>query len=412
MRALDVLDKLEQASGKNDKIRILQENKSDELRELLDAALNFNRKFFVKKLDIPDGDIDGDQVDHQQFLYLLNQLETRTITGNEAKESVWNFLCDCDEQQRKWYSRIICKDLKAGFDISTANKAGYEIEEFDVMLAKDGKQCKKLKEIVQAGVYISPKLDGYRCIAICDNGVVTLHSRNGAEYENFPDVVATLEKMCTNSRFVLDGEIMSSDFNAMQRSAFASKRGTTVGDVKYHVFGFIPFDEWHTDNFKMPTKQRLENLQLLLETQKEHLSNIEMVSQTLTHKLEHVLKLEEEYIAQGYEGAMILPNIPYFRGRKSNRLMKFKTMQSQDCTVVGVYEGEGKYKGSLGGLHLIQEDGKTKCDVGSGFSDDDRAYIFANPSEVIGRTAEIKHQDFTPDGVMRFPIFLRWRNDK
>jgi len=91
--------------------------------------------------------------------------------------------------------------------------------------------------------------------------------------------------------------------------------------------------------------------------------------------------------------------------------MKFKTMLSQDCVIQGLYEGEGKHAGRMGGLKLIQENGK-QCDVGSGFTDEDRDWIWANPDQVIGRTAEIKYQEETPDGILRFPVFLRWRNEK
>lgn len=411
MRALDVLDKVEATSGKNAKVAVLADfNKDEELRFLLDSALNFKHKFHIKKFNIPASTKFPHSEVFTHFKHLLAGLKDRTWTGNEAIQKVETFLASCNDQQQKWYARIIRKDLKAGFDISTANKAGFDIPKFDVMLAKDGKKCNKLQEIVSQGVYCSPKLDGYRCIAICSYGEITLLSRNGTEYQNFPSVVETLKKWCQDSSFVLDGEIMSNDFNAMQQTAFAAKRGTTVGDVKYHVFGWIAHDEWESEKFKMPTKQRLQNRDALLAKYDD--DNIVSVEQRLVHKVEDVLQAETDYIAQGHEGAMILPNIPYFKGKKSNKLMKFKTMHSQDCEVTGVYEGEGKYEGSLGGMHVLQEDGVTKCDVGSGFTDQDRQYIWNNPSAVIGRKAEIKYQELTGDGVMRFPIFLRWRDDK
>jgi DNA ligase-1 len=202
---------------------------------------------------------------------------------------------------------------------------------------------------------------------------------------------------------------MSNDFNQMQQSAFASKRGTTVGDVKYHVFGWISIDEWNSDIFKMPTQARLANLALTIANADP--ARVGLVQQQLIYKVEDVIKAEVDFMAQGYEGAMVLPNIPYYRGRKSNKLMKFKTMHSMDCKVVGLYEGEGKHAGRMGGLKLTQENGLA-CDVGSGFTDEDRAMIWNDPSCAVGRTAEIKYQELTPDGVMRFPVFLRWRNDK
>lgn len=415
MNELDILEQLEQTSGSKDKQALLKTHSSHvRLAELLDAALNFRRKFHIKKFDVPQpaDKVDGSNQTHERFMNLLSSLQTRETTGNKAIALVENFLHDCNVKEQKWYGRVLKKDIKCNFGVSLANKAGFNLHDFDVMLAKDGKECKNLNEIVKDGVYISPKFDGYRCLAVCDYGDVTLYSRNGSEYANFPSIAETLSETCKNSSFVLDGEIMSDDFNKMQQSAFASKRGTTVGDVKYSVFGWIPADEWQSGVFKMPTKQRLENMKMFFDANPDML-NIEMVDQKLVYKVQDILDLEQAYLLQGYEGAMALPNIPYYLGKKSNRLMKFKTFHTQDCKVVGFYSGEadGKYANTLGGLSLIQENGKP-CDMGSGFSDADRDYIWNNQSEFLGRIVETQYQELTPDDIMRFPTFIRWRNDK
>ena len=59
---------------------------------------------------------------------------------------------------------------------------------------------------------------------------------------------------------------MSDDFQAMQQSAFASVRGTSVGDVKYHVFGLIPVSEWDLNEFEISTTVRLNSLDIWFDT--------------------------------------------------------------------------------------------------------------------------------------------------
>jgi DNA ligase-1 len=411
VNALDVLELLEKTSSTSEKQKILTANQNNtELAELIDAALNFKRKYYVKKFEVSLSEGPCCIADHESFISLLNILEKRESTGKEAINAVEHFFKGCSEQEAKWYARVLRKNLRAGFGLTEANKAGFNIPDFDVMLAKDGKEAKNLPALVKQGVYVSPKLDGYRCLAICSYGQVELFSRNGTEFENFPSIKATLESLCEDTSFILDGEIMSDDFNAMQQTAMSSKSKKSVGDVKYHVFGWIPVNEFNSSNFKMVTKERLENLDLFFQ-QNPNLSNIVKVDQTLVNSVDKILELERKYLAQGLEGAMALPNIPYYLGKKSNRLMKFKTMKSMDCKIVGMYEGEGKYAGMLGGLKLIQENG-LECDVGSGFTDDDRNNIWNEKTLAIGRIAEIKYQDLSADGVMRFPVILRWRNDK
>lgn len=416
MNALEILELLENTSSTSEKQKILSANQSNaELADLLDAALNFRRKFFMKRFDeslLPKNYIVESL--HEQFLAILAVLESRQVTGNEAIRKVEDFFRHCGSDTSKWYARVLRKNLRAGFGLTEANKAGFNIPDFDVMLAKDGKECKNLQKIVKEGVYVSPKLDGYRCIAECDHGEVRLYSRNGILYENFPTIIATLEALCKDSAFILDGEIMSDDFNSMQQTAMSSKSKKSVGDVKYHIFGWVDVYEWDNDEFKMPTKQRLDNLEAWFDSiisPDQYPTNLIMVEHELVYKVEDILKCEVDFMALGYEGAMALPNIPYYRGKKTNRLMKFKTMLSQDCKVVGLYEGEGKHEGRMGGLKLFQENGLA-CDVGSGFTDEDRQIIWNNPSSVIGRVAECRYQELTPDGILRFPIFVRWRNDK
>lgn len=419
MNEFKILDQIATATGKLEKRQILEDNKTNQrLGELLDAALNFNRKFHIHKFEITN-EINIGEIDlHDEFLKLLSKLEKREVTGNAAKVEVEVFLLKCSEEQQLWYVRVLRKDLKAGISVDTAAKF-FPIPTFDVMLATDGKKCKNMDQIISDGVWSSPKLDGYRCLAVITGGSVTLYSRNGSIYSNFPSVERALLNIQLENALlhdkddwsvVLDGEIMSDDFQSMQQTAFSSSSGKSVGDVKFHVFDFLPLNEWETGKFKLKKSERLKVLNSLAE---DFPNNIVLVKQELVDTVEKVLELEKQYMALGYEGVMVIPDVPYYKGRKSNRLMKFKTMLSQDCEIIGFYEGkkETRLEGKMGGLILKQENG-LQCKCGSGFSDEDREYMWNNQSEFIGRVIETKYQELTPDDIMRFPIFMRFRDDK
>lgn len=409
---LDVLDKLENTPGKNDKLSILKANCGNtNLADLLDATFNFNRKFFIKKIPLVKHIKRDNRNKHSEFIQLLTDLESGQHRGLKAEAMVFDFLSKCTDIEYKWYRKVIQKDLKCGFSVKTAIKAGFiNIPVFDVMLAKDANKCKKLKEIVAKGVWVSPKLDGYRCLAIVNNGTVTLLSRNGTEYHNFPSIVQSLERCFPTGQHVFDGEIMSDDFQAMQKTAFSNKSHKSVGDVKYHVFGYIDYNEWTSQKFKMLTKERLALLEAVSSSFDD---NLKIVEQLYHENLEHIIITQAFYESNGYEGAMTLPNIPYYLGKKSNRLLKFKSMLSQDCVVTGMYEGkqDTRLEGSMGGIVVRQENDEA-CECGSGFSDEDRKIMWENQEFYIGNLVEIKYQELTNDGIMRFPIFMRWRNDK
>lgn len=415
----EILERVEMTSSLSEKTRLLASGKDDpNLRYILDVGLNFFRKFGIKSFKIPKNS--GPGVGFDAFKALIEKLECRLVTGSAAVIAVEELLLYADAMERKWFSRAILKDLKLGAGISVVAKAGIDIPKFDVMLAKDGKLGKKTEQIVSNGVWVSRKYDGYRCIAEVENYKVRLLSRNGAEYQNFPviaEAIETLAHLIDRPSFVLDGEMMSNDFSSMQQSAFASQRGTTVGDVKYYIFDLIPKEEWESQNFQETCDLRYANLTSILtiannkrnEVGEAPLPLVE-VEHTWVTSMAELQKLERQYIEEGYEGAMAIPNIPYYLGRKTNAMMKFKTMQSMDCIVTGKYQGDGKYRMKLGGLTVTQENGKP-CSVGSGFTDQERTDLWLTPADSInGRICEIKYQGLSDDGIMRFPIFIRWRD--
>jgi len=421
-----ILQEIAHRPSKNTKRAILTEcNGNKRMHDLLDATFNYKRKFFIKKWDdVAPASSSSSKDMHDEFLQLLSDLESQKYRGDAAKNMVETFLSFCNELQQEWYSKIIKRDLKAGFGVDSAIDCGFNIPLFEVQLAKDGTQCKGLDGLLKDGLSASRKFDGYRCLAIVDSSdeSVTLHTRNGEIFQNFPGVEKSLSLLFNkehNAKYVLDGEIMSNDFNNTQKSAFASKRGTTVGDMKFHIFDMIPYDEWVSENFITTAFKRYQSLELLFaamqpQMQARNITNLVMVERTIVYSLDEVLELEKQYITEGFEGVMVNPDIPYYKGKKSNKMLKFKTFKSMDCEVTGVYKGKPgtKYEETLGGLNVIQENEVT-CDVGSGFSDQERDEIWNNPSAIVGRIVEIEYQELSKDDQrMRFPVKKRWRPEK
>jgi ATP-dependent DNA ligase len=421
-----VLQAVSKVSGKNDKRKLLKQNSANRrLADLLNACFNYKRKYFIKKWDtnLPTVVPSKAKDLHQDFMNLLNDLESQVYRGDVAKTMVESFLSNCSVQQQEWYSKVLLRDLKAGFGVDSAIDCGFNIPLFEVQLAKDGYECKRLPALLKEGLSVSRKLDGYRCLAIVDSSdeSVTLYTRNGEEFLNFPSIQQSLAKLCINkkhnAKYVFDGEIMSDDFNKTQKSAFASKRGTTVGDVKYHIFDMIPYNEWANDKFTTPAFERYQTLDLWFgvaqaQMQAHDITNLVQVERTMVHNMQDILRLEQQYIAEGYEGAMANPNLPYYKGKKSNAMLKFKTFVSMDCEVVDTFPGKPgtKYENMLGGF-IVRQENDVLCDVGSGYDDAERQELWDKQKELIGRVMEVKYQNLSDeDKRMRFPIFVRWRD--
>lgn len=114
------------------------------------------------------------------------------------------------------------------------------------------------------------------------------------------------------------------------------------------------------------------------------------------------LKTVEE---AGGEGVMLrAPDSPYKAGRSDN-LLKVKSFEDAEATVIGYRPGQGKYAGLIGSLEVQTPQGK-RFFIGSGLTDAHRR----NPPP-IGAVITYKYRGLTANGLPRFATFWRVRAD-
>ena len=91
-----------------------------------------------------------------------------------------------------------------------------------------------------------------------------------------------------------------------------------------------------------------------------------------------------------------------------------KRIRTVDGVVTRVLEGDGRLRGSLGALVISVYDGSEEVEisnVGTGYSDELRSVIWEHRSETLGSVVEVAY-DCIQVGRLRFPRFLRFRDDK
>lgn len=268
-----------------------------------------------------------------------------------------------------------------------------------------------------ADLYLSPKLDGIRAIVI--DGVVMSRSLKPIPNQHVQNLFKHLE--------FFDGELICGSPTSPScyrdtNSAVMSRDGEP--DVTFYVF----------DHIENPDDDYLDRY--------EKLTWPVGVALLPQHRVRHVVEvegLENSYLEEGFEGVMLRkgrgPNSKYKFGRataKSNTLLKVKRFVDAEFRVVGFEERMhnanvattdelGRTKRSshqenkvgrddLGALILASDAGTFNC--GTGFTDADRAEIWANRGSYIGKLAKVKHFEVGAKTLPRFPVFLGWRSEE
>ena len=276
---------------------------------------------------------------------------------------------------------------------------------------------------------LSPKLDGIRAIVI--DGVVMSRSLKPIRNKRVQEMFGKPE---FNG---LDGELIVGnpwDPNCFNNST-SVMGGETREDVKglpihFYVFDLTPqvsnsnaFERYH----------ELKNMHLngvFLNT------NIAIVPQRIVESLDEMLDIEQLYLNEGYEGAMVKdPNGLYKCGRstlKQRLLTKVKRFQDSEAIVIGYEEkltniGEREIDelgysktsakkadfvpaGTLGALRVRDLETGIEFNIGSGYDDATRNALWESKDQLEGKIVKYKHFSVGVKEAPRFPTFLGFRD--
>ena len=348
------------------------------LKTLLNYAYDPYKSYYIKKLGpLPITGTEG--LDHRFFL-ILDLLNSRHISGHEAKREVENYIGSLEPGSRELAIRTLLRDFKMGLNVKSINQVFLGlIPTFDVMLAQPIDWDR-----VVFPCYSSVKLDGVR--GIYSKG--QFYTRSGKLLQGLEHIADQLR-----GEHDIDGELMVRGTNFQVGCGNIRRK-----EASPNAF-FCMFD---LPNLTFPFKDRLN----YLKTRKD--THLRFVKHIIIHNKQEG---EAHYLAcraAGYEGTVIKPLDYVYERKRSYSWMKIKAIETEDIKVTGYYEGTGKYVGMLGGF--IADFHGVSVRVGGGYSDRDRALFWRDPEKYVGRLMEVHFQEVTPDGSIRHSRFVRWRD--
>jgi DNA ligase-1 len=267
---------------------------------------------------------------------------------------------------------------------------------------------------------ITTKIDGGRIIAIKENGQVSFFTRAGQKYEGLVDLESEMLRFMPDNT-CLDGEITLLDKGTLDSKEQYKETMKIVRtkDKEKHGIKMLVFDWMPASDFKRQQCDLTYSLRRAHLDQMFHDSNFTYF-ETLPmlyagSETSRITEILEEETAKGEEGIMINIMDALYEFKRTNNLLKVKKMQTMDLEIIDFEEGTGRLAGTLGAILVRYKNGNV-VKVGSGFSDDLRASIWANRLLYLGVICEIQYFEETTnaDGgeSLRFPIFKDFRHDK
>ena len=417
-----IIKKLESDNSRLFKEDVVKENlKNLIFQEGLAMCLDALVTFGVKQ--IPKSKEDGKGLDWDTFKKGANLLIERERTGHAARDLIEDLMHSAKiNQWNDWYRRILIKDLRCGVSEKTVNNVAkkmnldFRVPVFSCMLAHDG--AKHPKKIT-GNCLVEYKYDGVRVIAIVKNNKATLYSRNGKIFNNFPHIEEALSKSEYNN-LVLDGEVMSDDFQALMKQVYR-KSGAETDDAYLALFDILPLKEFNNGKSKLNTLDRKKQLDQLSQTFESCIKLVDYAILNFDDEKDNqkFSKMNKEALDKGYEGLMIKPSENYYESKRSHAWLKIKPFIEVTLKIVSIQEGTGKHSGKLGAFQVEgTDDGKFfSLSVGSGLTDDDRDKFWKSKEKLIGMLVEIRADAITQsiEGEhysLRFPRFKCFRGFK
>lgn len=268
-----------------------------------------------------------------------------------------------------------------------------------------------------------PKWDGVRCLAYVSD-VLRLEARSGNDITyRFPEIS---REQFGETSMVLDGELICGDGGkgswaliskrVHKEDRFAIKWASKEIPATLMVFDILDLEG--TPCIDEPQWKRKAILA-------EVLNDAERVKHTDFIETEGI-RLFRDLQANGYEGVMAKRRDGlYIPGKRSPNWLKVKVSMAMWVFAVGLTQGEGARADTFGALVLASREGGSgaliyRGEVGTGFTNGDLRMITAMAKDSDRRTwdvgkkvrwiepikCRVKFLDETPDGKLRFPVFL------
>jgi ATP-dependent DNA ligase len=413
-----VLSSLEAVSGRIAKEDILKKNStSQNLKEAFRLALDPSVNFYIKA--IPEVK-EAQAIETLTWALdaLVEDLASRKYTGHAATKRLADILTVLTHGDQEVVRRVIGRNLKCGVSDATVEKIWPDL--------RLSYPCQLVSPMASGKIAFpcmaQTKMDGMRFNAHVKDGEVEYRSRNG----KVMDLMGALDEdflALGRNNIVYDGELLvyGHDGGLLDRKTgngllakFQKGTGTEqmAKKIRAVLWDAIPMDAFWKGKCSVPCGTRLRGLQCSIDC-----ARVKRLLNVTTHEVrswEEARDLYQQKLDEGEEGIILKEEDRPWEDKRVKHQIKLKAELEADLLCTGTTPGTGKYHGMIGALEVASADGKVKCSVGTGLSDEERR---SDPREFVGKVVAVKYNALITDKKtaahsLFLPVFVEVRLDK
>ncbi len=286
------------------------------------------------------------------------------------------------------------------------------------------------------------KWDGVRAILYKNHNNINIQSRNGNDITRlYPEIVNAVKmSLRGNESTVLDGEIVVlnekgiPDFHTHQHRMHIQNHHEIMSLSIKNPSTYYVFDILYDEEKNLESLGYLERRQILNSVLKTN--DTIRISEYIDEKGTQILASSKELNLEGIVAKH--KRSVYREGIRSRDWLKIKNTKTQDCVIIGYTRGLGSRVSHFGSLMLAVYSAKERKlkfagHAGTGFNDQTLSEMYSKLKQLetndrpvdkipyLNRetkwlkpvlVAEVKFDEWTRDGILRAPVFLRLRDDK
>jgi DNA ligase-1 len=255
--------------------------------------------------------------------------------------------------------------------------------------------------------YLQPKLDGHRMTCINNQ----LWTRSRKRMYSCPHIEKAVEALWDRVRKkgilaeVLDGEGYNHEYHNKfeELTHFLRQPKYLEGSevIQYHIYDIAMPGKSFEERYKL-----LEEL-LYMERKDSPLVLVETIK---VNNEDEMMEAFEQFLAQGYEGAIVRNASGEYMNKRSYDLQKIKEFDDGEYLIVDVAEGRGSLQKHGIFVCITPEEVRFEAKL-KGPRDNLKQY-WTNPKLAIGRMLTVQYQGLTTKNkVPRFPVGLRFATE-